>query len=92
MEGKYRDFINYDKVLKFMPVGGVRIEDNVLITDKGHKVLGKAIPKTVREIETICSDYQSFQGFSIPGKVPLAHGSILSICRPSGREALHPAC
>jgi len=55
MEGKFRDFISYDKVLKFMPVGGVRIEDNVLITDKGHKVLGKAIPKTVREIETVCS-------------------------------------
>jgi Xaa-Pro aminopeptidase len=38
-----------------MSLGGVRIEDDVLITEKGHKVLGKPIPKTVREIETICS-------------------------------------
>lgn len=32
---------------------GVRIEDNVLVTDKGHDVLSKEIPKTVAEIETI---------------------------------------
>jgi len=38
-----------------MSVGGIRIEDNVLITEKGHKVLGKPIPKTIEEIEEICS-------------------------------------
>ena len=37
-----------------MSIGGIRIEDDVLITDKGHRVLGKPIPKTVKEIETIC--------------------------------------
>jgi hypothetical protein len=26
-----------------------------LITEKGHKVLGKPIPKTIKEIESICS-------------------------------------
>ena len=50
---KFADFINYDMVRKFLPIGGVRIEDNVLITTKGHKVLGKAIPKSVSEIENI---------------------------------------
>jgi Xaa-Pro aminopeptidase len=54
-EGKFKEFINYSKVEKYMDVGGIRIEDNVLITEKGHKVLGKPIPKTVKEIETICS-------------------------------------
>ena len=38
-----------------MSIGGIRIEDNVLITETGHKLLGKPIPKTVKEIEDICS-------------------------------------
>ncbi|MEQ8408258.1 MAG: Xaa-Pro aminopeptidase [Gammaproteobacteria bacterium] len=31
---------------------GVRIEDDVLVTRKGHKILSTGIPKTVAEIET----------------------------------------
>jgi Xaa-Pro aminopeptidase len=54
-EGKFREFINYDKVIAYKDFGGIRIEDNLLITEKGHKVLGKAIPKTVSEIESVCS-------------------------------------
>jgi Xaa-Pro dipeptidase len=53
-EGKHKDFINYSKLDAYLPIGGIRIEDNVLITDKGHKLLGKPIPKTVKEIETVC--------------------------------------
>ncbi len=54
-EGKFIDFINYSKIDSYMSIGGIRIEDNVLITEKGHKVLGKPIPKTVKEVELICS-------------------------------------
>lgn len=54
-EGKFKEFINYNKIDAYKTIGGIRIEDNVLITDKGHKVLGKPIPKTVKEIEAICS-------------------------------------
>jgi len=35
---------------------GVRIEDNVLVTDKGRDVLSAKIPKTVQEIETLMAD------------------------------------
>jgi Xaa-Pro aminopeptidase len=54
-EGKFKEFINYNRIDAYMSIGGIRIEDNVLITEKGHKVLGKPIPKTVKEIESICS-------------------------------------
>ncbi|MCX6322556.1 MAG: aminopeptidase P family protein [Bacteroidia bacterium] len=54
-EGKFREFINYSKIDSYISIGGIRIEDDVLITDKGHKVLGKPIPKTVKEVESICA-------------------------------------
>jgi len=54
-EGKFKEFINYSKIDGYMSIGGIRIEDNVLITEKGHKMLGKPIPKTIKEIESICS-------------------------------------
>ena len=54
-EGKFKDFINYGKIDKYMSIGGIRIEDDVLITEKGHKVLGKPIPKSIKEVESVCS-------------------------------------
>ena len=54
-DGKFTDFINYGKIDGYMSIGGIRIEDNVLITEKSHKLLGKPIPKTVKEVESVCS-------------------------------------
>jgi len=53
-EKKHRDFIVYDAVEKFLDFGGARIEDDVLVTEKGRRVLGPPIPKTVAEIEKAC--------------------------------------
>lgn len=53
-EKKHTGFINYDKVEKFLDFGGVRIEDDVLVTEKGRRVLGTPIPKTVAEVERAC--------------------------------------
>ena len=52
-EKKCADFINYDKVLSYKSFGGIRIEDDILITETGCRVMGKPIPKTIKEIEEI---------------------------------------
>ncbi len=50
-EGKFMNFINYEKVESYKDFGGIRIEDDILVTDIGSRVLGKPIPKTIREVE-----------------------------------------
>jgi len=52
-EGKFKEFINYDMAETYKDFGGIRIEDDVLVTDTGFKVLGKPIPKTIEEVEEI---------------------------------------
>ena len=50
---KFEEFIDYEKVESYRGFGGIRIEDNVLVTESGHRVLGKPIPKTIEEIEAL---------------------------------------
>ena len=50
-EKKAEEFINYNKVESYKNFGGIRIEDDILVTPDGGRVLGKPIPKTVEEIE-----------------------------------------
>ncbi|MBR1784681.1 MAG: aminopeptidase P family protein [Bacteroidales bacterium] len=50
-EGTCRDFVNFAELDKWRDFGGIRIEDDVLVTSTGSRILGKPIPKTVEEIE-----------------------------------------
>ncbi len=54
-EGKFVDFINYTEADKYKDFGGIRIEDDVVVTESGAKVLGKPIPKEIDEVEKICA-------------------------------------
>jgi Xaa-Pro aminopeptidase len=52
---KFEEFINYTKLETYKDFGGIRIEDNALVTETGGRLLGKPIPKTVEEIEKFMS-------------------------------------
>ncbi len=53
-EGTNASFINFAEVDKFRDARGYRIEDDVLVTNAGYRVLGPAIPKTVADVEAAC--------------------------------------
>jgi len=55
-EGRHEAFINYAEVEKFRDARGCRIEDDVLVTKSGGRVLGPPIPKTITDVETACRD------------------------------------
>ena len=51
-EGHNAQFVNFDKLESYYTFGGIRLEDDLLITPKGARILGaKRLPITVEEIE-----------------------------------------
>ncbi len=50
-ENRLKDFINYDKVEQYRDFGGIRIEDDLLITKEGNRLLGNGLISSVEEIE-----------------------------------------
>jgi len=53
-DGTHKAFINFAEVEKFRHARGYRIEDDVFVTQDGHRVLGQPIPKTVADVEAAC--------------------------------------
>lgn len=49
----HEGFIRYDRLEEFLTFGGIRIEDDALVTEDGGRVLGKPIPKKVAEVEAL---------------------------------------
>lgn len=45
------DFINFDEVDKYRNFGGIRNEEDILITETGNRVLGKPLAKTIEDVE-----------------------------------------
>ncbi|MBP3331711.1 MAG: aminopeptidase P N-terminal domain-containing protein [Tidjanibacter sp.] len=52
-EKRHEEFINYSKLESYYDFGGIRIEEDVLITENGNRRIGlnKRIPATIEEIE-----------------------------------------
>ena len=58
-QGLHKDFINYDKLETYKDFGGIRIEDDILITSDGCRFLGKErIPYHPEDIETFMAENQ----------------------------------
>lgn len=52
-ERKYADFINYGKLEAFRHFGGIRIEEDLLVTADGSRLLGKPLAKTAAAVEEL---------------------------------------
>jgi Xaa-Pro aminopeptidase len=57
-QGLHTDLIDYDAMHRHMAQfrsGGIRIEDDVLITEHGARVLGPHIARSLDEVEAACA-------------------------------------
>ena len=52
-ERKNAQFVNYEAVEKYKDFGGIRIEDDILVTETDCRILGTPIPRTINEVEEI---------------------------------------
>lgn len=56
-EKLHEDFLNFDAIEKFKDFGGIRLEDDILITADGSRFTGdKRIPITIEEVEAIMNE------------------------------------
>ncbi|NJK83936.1 MAG: aminopeptidase P family protein [Saprospiraceae bacterium] len=53
---KFTHFIDYAHLEQYRTFGGIRIEDNILITQQGCRVLGQPIAKTVADVEALSNN------------------------------------
>ena len=52
-QGKFNDFINWEKVDSYRNFGGMRNEEDFVMTENGAQLLGKPKPKTVEDVEAL---------------------------------------
>ena len=57
--GHCKEFINFDLLETYKDFGGIRIEDDVLITENGCRFIGsKRIPYHPKDVETFMEENQ----------------------------------
>ena len=52
-QNKFTDFIHYDRLESYRDFGGIRIEDDFVITAQGAQLLGKPLGKSITEVEEL---------------------------------------
>ena len=49
--GINKDYINFDRVKEYRNFGGIRNEEDLLITENGSRILGKPLAKSIEDVE-----------------------------------------
>ncbi len=52
-ENKFSGFIDYQALERYRDFSGIRVEEDYLITENGYRLLGKKLPMTVAEVESV---------------------------------------
>jgi Xaa-Pro aminopeptidase len=55
-QNRFSEFISWDEVYRYRDFGGIRNEEDFVMTEDGALLLGKPKPKTIEEIEAIRSE------------------------------------
>ncbi len=55
LRSKYQEVVNWERLGKFADVRGIRIEDDVLVTESGTEILTAKLPNRANEIEVLTS-------------------------------------
>lgn len=50
---KYQDVVNWERLAQFSDVRGIRIEDDVLVTESGTEVLTAELPTKIEDLEAL---------------------------------------
>lgn len=50
-KGINREYLNFDVIQAFRNFGGIRNEEDILITPDGHRILGLPLAKTIEDVE-----------------------------------------
>jgi len=52
-EKKFPEFLDYDRIEAYKGFGGIRNEEDAVITVDGYRILGKKKPLTIEEVESV---------------------------------------
>jgi len=58
-EKKFPEFLDYNRIEAYKEFGGIRNEEDAVITADGHRILGKKKPLTIEEVESVARDLEA---------------------------------